>query len=540
MSHSSSYFDRRHTGGAVASSGMNYQDSCATLIIMQYLEDTNFSSVGFEASNDITLCIGTSQKHIQTKDQKLTPALFKSILEGAALDRQDISITVSSINEEVDSLLSKLAAYRSHQAHALIGGPHHVAVEQDFDRELSLAGLLELKDVLLNSTVQVQPSHGLKSLVEAALTQWARARGAFIRETFCLRELHGIFSHARSERAFLARDELMAVLSRHLIEPATLSALISPARSQLDSPESFRAHLRRQGNLAARFEQKLVLAEGYESQQDLRPALKIYEALAVILHDSEWLLIRCAALSELLDDLFQAEEYARQALRLNPEAFGALCVLGTIAGARHQFDDALGYFRAAERINSEDTRLLHNIGYTLLRIGNTVSALEYFRKATATPDASAASHLNAGIVLYNIGRYGEAEEALESALQLEPNMPEAVSQLGELYRFFGYHDAAIRMFNRALQSLPDNTVAKHGLAIIMLEREDTEGAKLLVAYLTNHLNQLPVGKATVVLDLGWHRIYPICIIRIDNHCFEVKSESLSTIVNVADIGTVTP
>ncbi|MDN7922172.1 tetratricopeptide repeat protein [Burkholderia gladioli] len=539
MSHSSSYFDRRHTGGAVASSGMNYQDSCATLIIMQYLENTNFSSVGFEASNDITLCIGASQKHFQTKDQKLTPSLLKSILEGAALDRQDISIMVSSTNDEVDSLLSKLAAYRSHQAHASIGGPHHVAIEQDFDRELSLAGLLELKDVLLNSTVQVQPSHGLKSLVEAALTQWARARGAFIRETFCLHELHGIFSHARSKRAFLARDELMAVLSRHLIEPAALSALISPARSQLDSPESFRAHLRRHGDVAARFEQKLVLAEGYESQRDLRAALKIYQALAVVLHDSEWLLIRCAALSELLDDLSQAEDYARQALKLNSKAFGALCVLGTTAGEKHQFDDALGYFRAAERLNNEDARLLYNIGYTLLRIGDTVSALEYFKKAVATPDAPAASHLNAGIVLYSIGKYREAEEALESALQLEPNMPEAVSQLGELYRFFGHHDAAIPMFNRALQSLPDNIVAKHGLALIMLEREDAEGARLLVAYLADHLNQLPVGKATLVLDLGWHRIYPIHIKRIDNHCFEVKSESLSTIVKISDVGAVT-
>jgi tetratricopeptide (TPR) repeat protein len=515
---------------------MSYQDSCATLIIMKYLENADFSSIGFEASNDITLCIGRSQKHIQTKDRKLTPALLKSILEGAVLDRQDISIMVSSTNEDVDSLLSKLAAYRSHQAHASIGGPHHLAIDQDFDQELSLAGLQELKDVLLNSTVCVQPSHGLDSVVEAALTQWARARGAFIRETFCLHELHGIFSHARSTRAFLARDELTDVLSRHLVEPSALTTLISPVRLKLDSPESFRTHLHRRGDLAARFEQKLVLAEGYESQQDLRAALKIYQALAVVLHDSEWLLIRCATLSELLDDLSQAEDYARQALKLNSKAFGALCVLGTMAGEKHQFDDALGYFRAAERVNNEDARLLHNIGYTLLCIGDTVSALEYFKKATETPDAPAASHLNAGIVLYNIGRYKEAEEALESALQLEPNMPEAVSQLGELYRFFGHHNTAISMFKRALQSLPDNTVAKYGLALIMLKREDAEGARLLVAYLTDHLDQLPVGKATLILDLGWHRIYPIRITRVDNRCFKVKSDSLSTIVEISDIG----
>ncbi|MFM0210641.1 tetratricopeptide repeat protein [Paraburkholderia sediminicola] len=538
MSHSSSYFDPRHTGGAVASSGMSYQDSCAVLIVMKYLGDAAFSSIGLEASNDITLCVGASQKHIQTKDRKLTAGLLKSILEGAALDRQDILIMVSSINEEVDSLLSKLAAYRSHQAHASISGPQHLAIEQDFDQELSLAGFLELKRVLLTSTVRVQPSHGLDSVVEAALTQWARARGTFIREKPCLLELHGTFSRARANRAFLARDELTDLLSRHLVEPSALTTLMSPVRSQLDSSESFRAHLRHRGDLAVRFEQKLVLAEGYESQQELRAALKIYQALAVVLHDSEWLLIRCAALSELLDDLSQAEDYARQALKLNSKAFGALCVLGIIAGQKNRFDDALGYFRVAERVNDEDARLLHNIGYTLLRIGDLVSALEYFERAAATPDTPAASHLNAGVVLFNIGRYTEAEEALESALQLEPNMPEALSQLGELYRFFGRLDAAIPMFNRALQSLPDNAVAKHGLAISMLERGDAEGASQLVTHLADHLNQLRVGKATLVLDLGWHRTYPIRITRTGNHCFEVKWESLSATVKISDVGTV--
>lgn len=538
MSHSSNYFDPRHTGGAVASSGMSYQDSCAALMVMKYLGDAHFSSIGLEASNDITLCVGASQKHIQTKDRKLTPALLKSILEGAVLDRQDIFIMVSSVSEEVDSLLNKLAAYRSHQAHAPRGGPHHLAIEQDFDHELSEAGLLELKEVLLNGTIQVLPSHGLDAVVEAALTQWARARGTFIHEKHCLLELHGTFSRARSTRAFLARDELTDLLSRHLVEPSALTTLMLPIRSQLDSPERFRAYLRRRGDLAARFEQKLILAEGYESQREFRAALKIYQALAVVLHDSEWLLIRCAAFSELLGDLSLAEDYARQALKLNPKAFGALCVLGTIAGQKNRFDDALGYFRVAEQVNDKNAGLLHNIGYTLLRMGDLVSALNYFEKAAAVPDASAASHLNVGVVLFNIGRYKEAEEALELALQLEPNMPEALSQLGELYRFFGRLDAAIPMFNRALQSLPDNAVAKHGLAISMLEKGDANGARELVTHLAHQLKKLPVGKATLVLDLGWHRIFPIRITCIDSHCFEVNWESLAAIVNIADIGTV--
>ncbi|AXW60594.1 hypothetical protein CJO94_00035 [Ralstonia solanacearum] len=540
MSHSSSYFDPRHTGGAFASSGMSYQDSCAILIVMKYLEDVAFSSIGLEASNDITLCVGALQKHIQAKDRKLTVGLLRSILEGAARDRQDTLIVVSSVNEEVDSLLSKLEAYRSHQAHASTGGPHHLAVEQDFDRELILAGFLELKEVLLNSAVWVLPSHGLDTVVEAELTQWARARGTFICEKPCLLEFHGTFSRARSKRAFVARDELTDLLSRHLIDPSSLTTLMPPVRSPLDSSESLLAHLRRRGDLTTRFEKMLVLAEGYESQEELRAALKIYQALAVILHDSDWLLIRCAALSERLDDLSQAEDYARQALKLNSKAFGALFVLGIVAGQKNRFDDALGYFRVAERVNDEDPGLLHNIGYSLLRMGDLVSALEYFEKAAATPTALAASHLNAGIVLFKIGRYKEAEEALESALQLEPNMPEVLSQLGELYRFFGRLDAAIPMFNRALQSLPDNAVAKQGLAISMLEKGDAVGARQLVTHLADHLKELSVGKATLVLDIGWHRTFPIRVTRIDNHCFEVKWESLSATVNIAGIGAVTP
>lgn len=532
MSHSSSYFDQRHTGGAVSSSGMSYQDFCAVLIVMEYWQEAGFSSIGLEASNDITLCIGAIQKHIQTKDRKLTPALLKSILEGAALDRQEIFIVVSSVNEEVDSLLNKLAAYRSHQAHASKGGPDYLAIEQDFDQELSAVGLFALKEMLLSSTIRVVPSHGLDKIVEAALIQWARAYGTFINEKNCVRELHGALSHARSTRAFLARNELMDLLSRHLVEPFALTASMSPVRSQLDSPESFRAYLRRRSDLAARFEQKLVLAEGYESQRDFQAALKIYEAFAVVLHDSEWLLIRCAALNELLDDLPQAEAYARQALKLNPKAFGALCVLGTIAGQKNRFADALGYFHAAEHVNDRDAGLLHNIGYTLLCMGDLVSALDYFEKATATPNATAASHLNAGVVLFKIGRFKEAEAALETALRLEPNMPEALSQLGEVHRFFGRINAAIPLFKRALQSLPENAVAIQGLAISMLENGDADGARQLVTHLADRLKQLTIGKSTWILDVGWVRAYPIRITRTDNRCFQVECESLTTIVSM--------
>jgi len=540
MSLSSSYFDSRHTGGAVASSGMSYQDLCAVLIAMKYWENADFSSIGLETSNDITLCIGASQKHIQTKDRKLTPGLLKSILEGAALDRQDILIVVSSINEEVDSLLNKLTAYRSHQAHASKGGPEHMAVEKDFNHELSLAGFLELKEGLLKSAVWVVPSHELEAVVEAALSRWARVRGSLISEKSCLLELCGTFSRARSMRLFLSRDELKTLLSQHLVDPSLLMPLMSAVRSQLDSPDSFRVYLRRQGDVAARFEQTLVLAEGYESQRDFRAALKIYQALAVVLHDSEWLLIRCAALCELVEDLHQAEVYARQALQLNSKAFGALCVLATVAAQKNQLEDALGYFRVAERINNEDARLLHNIGYTLLCMGNLGAALDYFEKAAARPSAPAASHLNAGIVLYQTGRYEEAEGALASALQLEPNMPEALSQLGELHRFFGRLDTAIPMFNRTLRSLPNNDVAKRGLAISMLEKGNAEGARQLVAHLADHLKGFRVGATTLVMDIGWSRTFAIRITRISSYCFEVKCDSLAATVNTADTGTATP
>jgi len=486
---------------------------------------------GVSTYRAVQICGATSQ----TKDRKLTARLLQSILEGAARDRQNILIMVSSVSEEVDSLLGKLEAYRSHQAHAPEGSPQHGAIERDFDRELLLTGFLELKESLLSSSVRVLPSNGLEMLVEAALTQWARARGTFISERLCLLELHGVFSRARSRRAFVARDDLMTSLSRHLVDPSALTAQMSTLRSTLDSSVNFRADLRRCGDLAARLEQKLILAEGYESQQDYCTALTIYQALAVVLHDSEWLLIRCAALSELLDDLRQAEDYARQALKLNSKALGALCVLGTVAGSQSRFDDALGYFHAAERINGTDARLLHNIGYSLMRKGDLVSALQYFEKAAAMPDALAASLLNAGILLFKSGRYKEAGVMLELTLQREPNMPEAQSQLGELHRFFGRIDMAIAMFNRALQSLPDNAVAKQGLAITMLEQGNAEGAWQLVAHFAEHLLELGAGRSILILDVGWLRLYRIRIRRIDDYRFEVACESLSETVNIAGI-----
>lgn len=93
--------------------------------------------------------------------------------------------------------------------------------------------------------------------------------------------------------------------------------------------------------------------------------------------------------------------------------------------------DAESAYHAALADFPDDPNALHLLGLVLAQQGHVVEAVPWFQKAIARFPDSAAFHANLGFALESAGA-GEAVEAFQRALSLDPNQPLAKARLNSL------------------------------------------------------------------------------------------------------------
>ena len=125
------------------------------------------------------------------------------------------------------------------------------------------------------------------------------------------------------------------------------------------------------------------------------------------------------------------------------------------------------------------------------------SAAFYERLVKADPGAAAA-WLDLAAVSRELGRYGRAIAALESARALEPQNPDLLAELGWLFYHQGTYDRAHSRFDEALLLNQGHTGALLGAAVTRLSENDAPAALSLL----NRLKDLRPNQAAVYYFLG--------------------------------------
>lgn len=113
---------------------------------------------------------------------------------------------------------------------------------------------------------------------------------------------------------------------------------------------------------------------------------------------------------ELQDKLDEAVDAYQRACALEPETADCFLALGRIQAGRAQFQAALDLFDAAAR-RSDDPQIREWRAYVLGRLRRYDEALDDYRAVVEDGDPSV--RVNLGRMLLALGRYDEAQEALE-------------------------------------------------------------------------------------------------------------------------------
>jgi tetratricopeptide (TPR) repeat protein len=143
------------------------------------------------------------------------------------------------------------------------------------------------------------------------------------------------------------------------------------------------------------------------------------------------------------------------ALAVSGDNFIAHDGIGTALVLRGQAEEAIGHFRAAERLFPEDPISQLNIGAYEQQHGNLRSAVEHYRagiRLTPDPALQINGLANLGAAYRVLGEYDHARQSYESALRLNPDNPQSLIGMGLLaqkggdpVRAEGYYAHAMRV-----------------------------------------------------------------------------------------------
>jgi len=159
-------------------------------------------------------------------------------------------------------------------------------------------------------------------------------------------------------------------------------------------------------------------------------------------------------------DLDGARTRFEEALAADPELAPAHAALARVYYAQERWDEAIAAAEKAYQLDPAQAGTLKYAYESYRRKGDTDQAQRVFAlMSEADPEGAAGSLLEAGIAMFNAGDMPGAQQALEKALQADPDLPQAHYTLGLSYANTGDKARAIEHLKRFLELAPDDPEA---------------------------------------------------------------------------------
>jgi tetratricopeptide (TPR) repeat protein len=177
------------------------------------------------------------------------------------------------------------------------------------------------------------------------------------------------------------------------------------------------------------------------------------------------LLLRVASEADLAVNQEWSEHLTRRALEFEPDNPEAIAKMARLHRAAGRNQEALALFERYHRLVPGDFQVLAQIGTTLSALGRFGEAESYFAEALRGVD-DAVTHFNIGLMMARTGRLDQAALAYGRALERDPLLNDARSNLATVYARQGRLDRAIAELERVLSHDPANALARTNLDVV--------------------------------------------------------------------------
>lgn len=318
--------------------------------------------------------------------------------------------------------------------------------ERDLSRLEELAAAFQ-EDVLERLTLQEKQVAALSGKVEELAARVAELEGSLSIVDAGLRALAQLLAR----RKVLREAEFQACWEREAASEAARAEVVEDLASQRDV---ILARARTLGEQAERaFAKALDAAELHLAAGNVGQAIaKLLRVLKRFPHHPE--------MAKVVGDLALQQgqlQAARQAysilVELQPNDVEGLVSLATLLADEGEMAEAERLLHRAARVARDSFLPPFALGALKLAQDDLASARRLLRQALAKQASPVAAFL-AGLVELRLGRPGPAIRFLEQAVDLAPDMEEAIYTLGLAYLERGFSRKALHCFRRVLELDP--------------------------------------------------------------------------------------
>jgi len=256
---------------------------------------------------------------------------------------------------------------------------------------------------------------------------------------------------------------------------------------------------------------------GYQAEmaQDTDRALAEYHAALKTDPSSPSVKVRLAGLHFSLGDMPKALQYAEEVAQApNPEASMLIQMAGIFASGG-KADRAITLLDRAIALDPTSSDPYFSKGLLLLNLKKPAEAEEAMRTGlTRSPD-SAVGHYHLGRLLQEAGRIDEAAASFERAIQAGPSFEPGYLALASLYESKPDRERAIGVLKKYMQVVnPKSRDVRHHIARLYIEHKDFPGAMAVLEELIADDPGDLDAQLRMALIYGEQKEYPKAIDRL--------------------------
>ena len=181
---------------------------------------------------------------------------------------------------------------------------------------------------------------------------------------------------------------------------------------------------------------------------------------------------------------------ARDLARGEEQLFNALFGFGSATLELERFDEAREAFEAAHELRPGEAGATFLLGATCRRQGDLDQAVVYLAEAAARDPELTQALVELGIAYGALERHADAERVCRKALEQDPQNTEAMLGLAVALFHQDANEAAVEQFRQLLELDPDNIRAHYGLGLALVFADDRPGAMEELRYLNQHAPEL--------------------------------------------------
>jgi tetratricopeptide (TPR) repeat protein len=168
-------------------------------------------------------------------------------------------------------------------------------------------------------------------------------------------------------------------------------------------------------------------------------------------------------------DLIGAEKLYRQVLKVKPDHFDSLNLLGVIYLQRGNYTEAVRKIDMALKLNPGSAFAHNNRGNALKELKQFDEALKSHDKAIALKPDYADAYFYRGNTLKEMNRPDEALASYDQALALRPGYPEALNNRGVTLFWLNRLEEALASYDRAIALRADDADALNNRGVVLME-----------------------------------------------------------------------